>query len=302
MKKLEFLPVTLPDISTIYSITAKYGEGSCQASPVAMWSLSDKYGDEYAIDDGILYVHRSRLSDETHRVYLAPFGPDPVAGYGKILFDAHACQRKVKFISLTEKQKQELSRGYPNHFTFSKERDLFEYIISQKTFLEFPGKVHARRRTEIRAFWREFGERTEVENLTKENVGEALCYAKQWVKDNAESKDEIALQSELHVIEKQLNSFRELGITGTVIRIDGAVFAFCYGIPLNDTCYDVLIEKGDRHFPGIYRVLRQESTKRNAIKYPYINFEEDLGVEGLRRLKLSYGPEFFLEKYIAIER
>nr|MCR4924031.1 hypothetical protein [Lachnospiraceae bacterium] len=70
----------------------------------------------------------------------------------------------------------------------------------------------------------------------------------------------------------------------------------------NDDYYDVLIEKGDRAFPGLYRVIRQESTLLNVSSFKYVNFEEDVGVPGLRRLKESYGPAFLIEKYIVTEK
>ena len=51
----------------------------------------------------------------------------------------------------------------------------------------------------------------------------------------------------------------------------------------------------------IYRVIRQESARLNLEGFQYVNFEEDIGVPGLRQLKESYGPAFLIEKYIAAE-
>ena len=300
---MELKPVTLDDIRSIYQYTSLYGEGCCQHSPVSMWSLYEKYGDSFCIQDGFLYVCREHLCDDDYRVYLAPFGEGDVAGaFETILSDAHSHGKKAKFITLTEKYAGILNEAYPGQFECINDRDLAEYIISMETMRDFPGKFHARRRTEIRSFWRDFGDRTEVHVMTADDLEEVLDYAVEWMNTYSETHDEEALERELVCIRRQIAHTDELGITGTVIRIDGNVRAFCYGVGLDDDYYDVLIEKGDREYPGIYRVLRQESTRLNVDGYKYVNFEEDVGVPGLRRLKESYGPEFLIEKYRVTER
>ena len=300
---MDLKPVSLDDIEIIYQYTSLYGEGCCQHSPVSMWSLYEKYGDSFCIQDGFLYVCREHLCDDGYRVYLAPFGAGDIAGaFENILSDAHSHGKKAKFITLTEKYVNILNGSFPDKFECINDRDLAEYIISTETMRDFPGKIHARRRTEIRSFWRDFGDRTEVSEMTAGDREEVLDYASEWVEKYSETHDEEALERELKCIQKQIWNYDKLGISGTVIRIDGNVKAFCYGVGLNDDYYDVLIEKGDREYPGIYRVLRQESTKLNVTGYKYVNFEEDVGVPGLRRLKESYGPEFLIGKYRVTEK
>ncbi len=300
---MDLKPVSLDDIKTIYQYTSLYGEGCCQHSPVSMWSLYEKYGDSFCIQDGFLYVCREHLCDDDYRVYLAPFGAGDIVGaFETILADAHSHEKKAKFITLTEKYVNTLNQAFPGQFECINDRDLAEYIISAETMRDFPGKFHARRRTEIRSFWRDFGDRTEVHEMTADDLEEVLDYAHEWRDKYSETHDEDALERELKCIRKQIWNYDKLGISGTVIRIDGNVKAFCYGVGLNDDYYDVLIEKGDREYSGIYRVLRQESTKLNVTGYKYVNFEEDVGVPGLRRLKESYGPEFLIGKYRVTEQ
>ena len=68
VQKLHFAPVALDDLGWIHSYTSVWGEGSCQHSPVSMWSLSEKYGDAVCEEDHILYTLRSRLSGAGFRV------------------------------------------------------------------------------------------------------------------------------------------------------------------------------------------------------------------------------------------
>ncbi len=301
MNTLLFSPVDIAGIPWIYKYTSAYGEGSCQHSPISMWSLAEKYGDEVCEKDGCLIVHRAGISDENYRVYLAPMGDDIPRAYRAIMEDAHAHGKKVKFLTLTMGNAKLLNDEFPGQFDITNERDLAEYIFSSQTFAEFPGKFHARRRTEIRSFWRDYGSRVEAAVLAEDDLDEVRAFARTWLEVNAETHDEAALNKEMRCIERQLSHYDELGLTGTVIRIDGAIHGFCYGAPLNEEYYDVLIEKGDRAIPGIYRVIRQESTRLNASQFKYINFEEDVGVPGLRRLKESYGPAFLIEKNVATE-
>ena len=303
MDRIDFRPVSLGDQGRVFEYTSKFGEGSCQHSPVAMYSLYEKYGDSVCIEDDMMFVLRKNLCNDTYRVYMAPLGAqDLKRAYERIIADAHSYKRKAAFITITQKHADFLKENFSGLFDIKEDRDLSEYIFSVETMRDFPGKIHARRRTEIRTFWRDFGERTTVSAMTKDDVSDVAAYAVKWLTDNADTHDEDALNREMICIRKQLASFEELGISGTVIRVDGAVGAFCYGVPLNDEYYDVLIEKGDRAFPGIYRVLRQESTKLNVSGFAHINFEEDVGVPGLRRLKESYGPEYMITKYRGFEK
>ena len=302
-ERLPFAPVTPEDYEKLYPYTSAYGENSCQHSPVSMFSLSEKYGDAVCVQECFLYTHRERLDDEQHRVYLAPMGEGSrKTAYERILADANTHGKKVRFVTLTEEQAAFVEHAFPGRFRFQGVRDLAEYIFNVQTMAEFPGKLNARRRTEIRSFWRDNRTYAAVQDMSEADIDEVLAFAELWFHENAETHDRQALDREMRSIRKQLQYFHLLRLSGTVLRINGSIKGFCYGTPLNRQCYDVLIEKGARDIPGVYRVLRQESTRRNAAGFLYINFEEDVGVPGLRKIKTSYGPAFLIQKYIVTEQ
>ena len=300
--ELLFEPVDLESLDRIRPYTSAYGEDSCQHSPVSMFALQDKNGDSCCILDGFLYVLRSRLCDEKYRVYLAPLGEgDRTAAYARILDDAHRHGKKAKFLTLTGTHAAYLEQAFPGRFRITYSRDLSEYIYEVETFAQFPGKFHERRRRELRAFWRDYGGRVSVQPLREADLGEVLAFSEAWTRERDDTHEVQSLEEELHCIHRQFANFRALGLSGTVIRIDGQIRGFCSGAPLNERCYDVLTEKGTRSIAGIYRVIRQESARLNLESFQYVNFEEDIGVPGLRQLKESYGPAFLIEKYIAAE-
>ena len=59
------------------------------------------------------------------------------------------------------------------------------------------------------------------------------------------------------------------------------------------------IEKANADVPGAYPMINRECAAMFASNCLYVNREEDLGVEGLRRAKMSYNPVMFTERYRA---
>ena len=84
-----------------------------------------------------------------------------------------------------------------------------------------------------------------------------------------------------------------------MLRVDGKLVAFTIGEPLNQNTYGVHIEKADVQYQGAYPAINQAFVEAVAASYAYVNREEDLGIEGLRKAKLSYQPVTILEKYMA---
>ena len=300
-----FEPVELEDYSRIYRYTSAYGEGSCQHSPVSMYSLSEKYADCICERDGFLYTLRSRLCDETYRVYLAPLGGGDIkAAFERLLTDAGQYGKKVKFLSLTARTAAALEEALPGRFAFQEDRDLAEYLYRADVMAAFSGGALRRRRTQIHNFWKQFGSRASIADICPANFPEVLAFAQKWLELNRETHDAHTLEREARMVENQIRHWDALRLSGVILRLDGETGGICYGTRLNDQVFDVIIEKADRRIPHSYKVLRQEATKRCVAETgcKYINLEEDVGVPGLRELKCGYKPDNLLRKFIATER
>ena len=74
---------------------------------------------------------------------------------------------------------------------------------------------------------------------------------------------------------------------------------FPSAIRLNDDTFLVHFEKAYAEMQGAYPMINQQFVLHNCMEYAFVNREEDAGVEGLRRAKLSYHPVRLVEKYIA---
>ena len=52
--------------------------------------------------------------------------------------------------------------------------------------------------------------------------------------------------------------------------------------------------------PYVYPIINQQFCEHEWSGVRYINREEDMGLEGLRKAKLSYNPVRMSEKYFAV--
>ena len=110
-----------------------------------------------------------------------------------------------------------------------------------------------------------------------------------------------ALQDERQSLAYALLHFDQLGLTGGAIWIDEQIVAFSFGMPINHNTFGVHVEKANTSFDGIYAVINQQFASHIPEQYVYVNREEDLGIPGLRKAKLSYYPAILLEKNAAIK-
>lgn len=109
---------------------------------------------------------------------------------------------------------------------------------------------------------------------------------------NPEYGDTIA--AEQRVVENVFAHWNELGMMGGSIWLDGRMVAFTYGAAVTDDTIDVCVEKADRNIDGLFSVINQQFCAHLPEHFVFVNREEDMGLEGLRKAKLSYHPEILL--------
>ena len=100
-------------------------------------------------------------------------------------------------------------------------------------------------------------------------------------------------------VKKAIKYYKELGLSGGVIRANGKIVAFSMGDRLNDDTFLVHIEKAFYDIQGAYPMINKQFVIANCDEFQYVNREEDAGDEGLRKAKLSYRPHIILRKFYA---
>lgn len=194
-----------------------------------------------------------------------------------------------------EQNKQKLEELMPGRFEFEERRDYFDYIYSAESLITLKGKkLHSKRNFINRFVEKEWS----VEPITAENI--ALCneFNDFWCAQNDCGNDP-SKREEMCAARKALKYFFELDFKGCILKQEGKVVAYSVGEQINSDTFGVHIEKANADVPGAYPMINRECAAMFASNCLYVNREEDLGVEGLRRAKMSYNPVMFTERYRA---
>lgn len=102
------------------------------------------------------------------------------------------------------------------------------------------------------------------------------------------------IAAEQRVMENIFQYWDKLGMLGGSIYIHNRMVAFTFGSAVTNDTFDVCVEKADRNIDGLFSVINQQFAAHLPQQYVYLNREEDMGLEGLRKAKLSYHPEILL--------
>ncbi len=180
-------------------------------------------------------------------------------------------------------------------FTVEFDRDQSDYIYLAEDLIHLQGRKYHRKRNHIKQFKEKYT--YEYLPLTPERISDCLRLQTDWC-DLRQCEVIPGLYNESIAIQEALTHFETLGMKGGLILINGRVEAFTLGEPLNPETVVIHIEKANPSFDGLYPTLNQYFLEHHWTGYRYVNREQDLGEEGLRKAKESYFPHHMVNKYI----
>ena len=169
-------------------------------------------------------------------------------------------------------------------------RDQYDYIYRRTDLATLHGRHLDAKRNHIHRFRAEHPD-FEYRPLTPEFFDECRRLTAIWQEEKDESD---TIDAELRVMDTIFSNWDALGMIGGSIFVDGRMVAFTYGSAVTTDTFDVCVEKADRHVEGAFAIINQQFAEHLPEQYIYMNREEDMGIQGLRRAKLSYHPEILL--------
>ena len=213
-------------------------------------------------------------------------------------------QKKIYFRGITKEVVDYLKENYPDKFDYTEERDLFDYVYDGDSMRELKGRKNVKKRNHINYFLKEYEGRFEYRLLDENDFDACLKLVEEWTSNKEENGQvDEEMEEELIGIKKLFNSFPvikdKLKIAG--IFIDGKLEAFTMGEYLNPNMALIHIEKANPSIRGLYPYINQQFLVHEFPDVEFVNREEDMGIEGLRKAKLSYHPCKFVEKYTVRE-
>lgn len=290
---LEFKIPTLEDKEQLQPFYAHVDERSCELTFANMVLWAPHYGVEYTIVNGMLV-----LRSKEQNTYSYPLGEGNIKETIEILIEEEKQNgRSLALHGITPARFERLEEMFPGEFTIEYNRDIADYVYSSEKLATLAGKKLHGKRNHINRF-KENNPDWSYEPITEENIPDCMEMANEWRIENG-CDDDPEKKAELCVTFNYLKHFKELGVVGGALRANGKVIAFTIGERVTDDTLVVHIEKAHADIQGAYPMINQQFVQHCGENYLYINREEDTGSEGLRKAKLSYRPEFLVEKGIA---
>lgn len=179
-------------------------------------------------------------------------------------------------------------------FSFESTREQYDYVYLSEDLVNLGGRRYHSKRNHIARF--EASGRHEYFRMGPEHSEAAMELAKKWCAEHR-CKDDMNLIGESDAIAEALSNFDALGLKGGVVIGDGGIEAFTLGELLNGDTAVIHIEKADMHLEGVYPAINRMFCEHEWKSATYVNREQDLGDEGLRKAKMSYHPDHFAEKF-----
>ena len=294
-----------PEISDrpwVTELLSKGGSRACEHNFVSIYLWGTAYPQKIARAEDRLVV---QMRGGAGLSYLFPIGSGPLApALAAAKEDAVANGARLTLVCITEEQKAQLEEEFPGRFVFEEDRDGWDYLYSAEKLATLSGKKLHGKRNHIHRFCERYPDWM-FEPITAENLAECRAMEEEWFRQQEEEdRANCTLRREREALHTAMDNMEALGISGGLIRAEGKVLAFSLGSRTTADCYNVHFEKAFGDIQGAYTVINREMARWVCSTWPeteYINREDDMGLEGLRKAKLSYYPELLLEKYSARE-
>lgn len=206
---------------------------------------------------------------------------------------------KMKFLfgDIEEPFLNILKEKYGDGVEYYKDINNFDYIYETEKLINLKGDKLRKRKSQYNQFLMNYS--FEVKDIHDEDVRkDCIAYTKQWFINQPYKNNQLIYEAE--GIEEVFNNLNvnDLNALGIAVYVNGGIAGFTIGEKVNSNMAIIHIEKGDTNYKGIYAFINRTFAEKYLKGIMYINRQEDIGIEGLKRAKLAYDPIRLEKKYL----
>ena len=235
-------------------------------------------------------------------IYPYPIGSgDRRAVLEEIMQDAKERGIPCRISGMTEADRAELEEWFPEKFHIRSSRDNFDYVYAIDDLADLKGRKFQKKRNHANRFRAEHPQ-YRVVPLTVCNMDQARHMINDWYTKRMKEDPQGDYLLENIALARACQNYSALGMDGILLMDGDQVLAVTMGSQMSADTFDIHFEKAREEVDGAYTVVNQEFARYLRLKYPqiaYLDREDDMGLEGLRKAKLSYNPHHMAEKYKA---
>lgn len=200
------------------------------------------------------------------------------------------------FDRVPEKLALKLKKELGERISLEDQRSEWEYIYSVRDLIELKGNRYHKKKNLLNQFRNNYD--WYYREVFLSDIPIILEMQREWCSwKNCDGSD--GLKAENDAISLILKSWNELpGLKAGTLFVKEQMVAYTIGETTDDGTVIIHFEKGLGDYKGVYQAIHQQFLERSASLFQWVNREQDMGKDGLRKAKMSYGPHHFLKKFI----
>ena len=294
-ESLTFHPLTPDDRKRVQAVTLGSGRRNCNFNFANLIGWQFWYNTEVCICHEVVVF---RFNLEGRRAYMLCSASAPSAGLLELLcHDAATAGAPLLILNMEDEPAAAVKALMPERVTVEPRRNQYDYIYRREDLAKLKGGSLKAKRNHVNKFLSIYPD-FEYRPLEPSLFDECRRLARTWRTEVEESQHdsdyELTADAEARAMENVFTHWQQLDVIGGSIFVDGRMVAFTYGAPVTHDTFDVCVEKANRRIDGAFNIINQQFVDHLPEQYVYLNREEDMGLEGLRKSKLSYHPHILL--------
>ena len=286
---LKFDKIRLADQERYKDLFTHCPQHPSDYSFVNLWSWADEYQLQWSWQDELVWIRQSLPEP----AYWAPIGNWHQIDWKRIF--QTSIRNNAPFIRVPEILKGIWEKQLLRRFDVHEARDQWDYLYSVEELANLKGNRFHKKKNLVNQFKKK-NAFTYLE-FDQAVIEGALAMQTDWCTwRDCEASDTLAAEN--RAIVRVLENWEKLpGLIGGAITVGDDLPAYTIAEPLPEDTLVIHFEKGCPGYKGIYQAINQLFMASNMDTFKWVNREQDLGNEGLRKAKLSYQPVDFLKKY-----